>query len=59
MVDVRSFCLYCGRTKPERFVPDLSSIHSYHGRIRPYISSQSEFAQFMRAASNLERRKSV
>ena len=56
MLEVRAFCLYRRRTEPHCFVPDLSSFPSYHQRLKPYISSESDVAKLLRAAGGLERK---
>jgi integrase/recombinase XerD len=55
MLEVASFCLYRRRTEPQCFVPDTSSFPAYHQPLKPYIFTETEVADLLRAASGLQR----
>ena len=55
MMEIRGFCLYRRRTEPQCFVPDLGSFPARHQRVKPYIFSETEVANLLRAASGLRR----
>jgi integrase/recombinase XerD len=55
MLEVASFCLYRRRAEPQCFVPAPSSFPAYHQPLKPYIFSEAEVAELLRAASGLQR----
>ena len=50
---VRSFCLYCRRSKPENFVPDDLTFPPNHPRPMPYIFPEHEVARLIAATQSL------
>lgn len=53
---IRKFCSYCRRTVPDCFVPDPTLFPRPGQTVTPYIFSEPEVAQLLRAASSLGRR---
>lgn len=53
---IRKFCFYCRRTTPDCFIPDPTLFPRPGQTVTPYIFSELEIAQLLRAASSLERR---
>jgi integrase len=53
MRHVRSFCLYCCRSKPHSFVPDPLTLPANHPRPIPYIFSEQEVARLIHATQYL------
>jgi integrase/recombinase XerD len=56
MFIIRKFCLYRRRRVPDCFVPDPVLFPPLSQTVAPYIFSESEVAQLMRAAPGLQRR---
>jgi integrase/recombinase XerD len=54
---IRKFCSYCRRTTPDCFVPDPTLFPRPGQTVTPYIFSELEVAQMLRAASSLERKR--
>jgi integrase/recombinase XerD len=50
---VRNFCLYCRRTDPECFVPDIHTFPTPHQPIQPYIYTEAQITKLLIAASRL------
>ena len=55
MQGVYRFCLYRRRTEPRCFVPDAALFPKPHQKFQPYIFSEKEVANLLRAASGLKR----
>jgi integrase/recombinase XerD len=55
MFMVQRFCRYCRRTAPDCFVPDSILFPPPGQTVAPYIFSEGEVAQLMRAATCLQR----
>jgi len=53
MLEVYKFCAYRRRTEPECFLPDPAAFPPYHQRAKPYIFSEAEVAQLLKAAASL------
>lgn len=55
MREVYNFCLYRRRTEPRCFVPDPALFPKPHQRLQPYIFSEQDVAELLRATSGLKR----
>jgi integrase len=53
MRDVRNFCLYRCRTRPQSFVPDAFTFPANHQPVTPHIFSESDIARLLNATQYL------
>jgi integrase/recombinase XerD len=50
---VRNFCLYRKRTYPNSFVPNIDLFPARHQPVRPYVFSDTDIIQLLRACATL------
>lgn len=55
MFMIQRFCRYCRRTEPDCFIPDSVLFPRRSQTVTPYIFSETEVAQLMRATTGLQR----